>query len=202
MSKLIVVEGGDQRGKETQSKLIVQWLRDMGYRAERVEIPYRDAITHPLIYWFLRSGAVIKHPELFQFLHYVNRRLFQATLLRKLEQDNDFIVLDRWYMSSLVYAKMANVDMECVNAMCIRLRKPDATIVLYGQQFNARADDVYESNLEFQCKVNAEYCRLAVENGVDDAHYYRVCCNNTREHVHQCVKNALSTCPFLLHGVS
>jgi hypothetical protein len=78
---LIAVEGADRVGKCTQSTSIVKMFNDMHRRARRIEIPFNDRLTYKVIYWMLRNGLAKKTPNLFQFVQFLNKFLFQVVVL-------------------------------------------------------------------------------------------------------------------------
>ena len=59
MSKLIVIEGTDCSGKETQSRLLVERLNNMGYKAIRMTFPNYDSPTGKIV-----GGPYLGKPEI------------------------------------------------------------------------------------------------------------------------------------------
>jgi thymidylate kinase len=163
MATLIAIEGPDKVGKETQSKLLANALRTFGHVTKRVEVPVRGGLTHKAIYWMLNNGHAFRHKTLFQFMQFMNILMFQESTLQELESLCDFIVLDRWKMSTDVYGKASGVDEKFVDQMVAQVREPAVTFVLLGDPFNdpRRGDDEYESNTEFQKKVREMYADRA-----------------------------------------
>ena len=64
MSKIIVIEGPDRTGKQTQTKLLKKKLTKHGFCPIVIEVPIRSAVTYPLIYWMLRNGLAKKFPKI------------------------------------------------------------------------------------------------------------------------------------------
>jgi thymidylate kinase len=181
MAKLIVIEGPDKVGKETQSKLLTAYLKHNGHRATLVEVPFNDNFTHKAIYWMLRKGIAKSMPNLFQWTQYINKRIFQTYQLPELEADNDFVVLDRWALSAIVYGCAGGANPQWTRELCSRLRKPDLTIVLHGRSHIDRKDDVYEKDDTLQARVRVLYA----DHGKHDPDTVLVSCEGTRVNVHE-----------------
>jgi thymidylate kinase len=187
MTKIIVIEGGDGTGKQTQALMLVAHLRSLGYKVAHVEAPINDIITYNPIYWMLENGAASKFPRQFQFLQFLNKKLFQVFRLPWLEFKNDFIVFDRWGLSAIIYGNAIGLDHNHNNQLYEKLRKPNMTIVLNGSALTDEFDDVYESNSYLQTKVKNGYIEWA--NSHNDA----ILINNigTRSHIHSQIVDAI-----------
>lgn len=164
MAKIIVFEGADRCGKATQSALLKQHLENSGKTVALVEVPIRDHTTYPMIYWMLKNGLAKKFPKLFQWLQCHNRLIFQWTRLEELDRQHEFIIFDRWSLSSVVYGVAEGVDAEYCNSLYMRLRKPDFTILLLGQAYAHQAEDVYEADAALQRKVRDLYATWAASH--------------------------------------
>lgn len=161
MSKLIVLEGPDRCGKATQSTALVELIRSMGLRAALVEIPVDDNLTYPVIYWMLRNGIAKKFPKLFQCLQFLNRKIFQTFKLPKLEKENDFIVMDRWSLSTVIYGIAEGVPRQFTEDLYYKLRIPDHTVLLLGKSHMSDAEDSYEADSALQERVRSYYADWA-----------------------------------------
>lgn len=62
MGKLIVIEGLDGSGKATQTKQLVQWLNEQGYKAMQVSFPDYESNSSALIKMYL-GGEFGTKPE-------------------------------------------------------------------------------------------------------------------------------------------
>ena len=167
MSKIIVFEGADRCGKATQSNLLKEYLVENGSSAARVEVPIRDNHTYKIIYWMLRNGLAKKLPKTFQWLQYLNRLIFQTFILPRLEKKNEYIVFDRWSLSTVVYGVAEGVSKEFCEKLYNGLRRPDFTIILLNKSYQHEAEDVYESDLNLQKNVRNLYADWAVKNLAD-----------------------------------
>lgn len=170
MAKIVVFEGPDKVGKETQSKLLQQTLSDAGYRTLRVEVPTKACPrTHSLIYWMLRNGLAKKVPNVFQFIQFLNKWLFQHAVLPDMLKHCDVIIFDRWSLSAVVYGNATGVNESFNMWLYRRLKKADITFVFYGKSFrrSTTSDDSYEKDNDLQARVKEAYRVWAVEHADD-----------------------------------
>jgi thymidylate kinase len=159
MGKLVVFEGPDKVGKETQSKRLAAALVELGVKAIRVE-PTKE--SHPrgrkLIYSMLESGAAKRHPNTFQFVQFLNRIYFQVFKLPKLLEENEIVILDRWALSGWVYGSAEGINESLNKWMFNRAKRADVVLVLSGTSYKRKqADDSYERDTDLQSKVRILY---------------------------------------------
>ena len=165
MSKFIVLEGGDRCGKATQSYALLNYIMHANKKLARViEVPVHSWITYHIIYWMLGNGAAKLFPTFFQILQYINRQIFQWFTLPRLEKTFDYIIMDRWYLSTIVYGEAEGVSPAISDWLCNKLRKPDFTILLLGESHNHISEDVYESDKSLQKNVRYLYQKWAQTN--------------------------------------
>jgi len=149
--KLIAICGGDCAGKETQSKLLIEHLRQFGKKVTLVEVPINDLVTYNVIYWALKNGFAKKYPTLFQVTQYINKRLFQEFKLHQLMIENDYIIFDRWSASMMIYGALTGANLRVISKLFDTLIEPDATIVITGKFFVKNDTyDVYENDVTLQ----------------------------------------------------
>jgi len=198
MARLIAMCGPDKMGKETQSKMLVSSLRELGYRVELAEVPVKDAITHRLIYWMLRRGLAKKLPNVFQFVQFLNRIVFQTFKLKELLAENDFVILDRWALSAIVYGDATGVNKRFNRFLFKMMKRPHLTIVLTGEKKSKRVDDVYEADSLLQARVSAGYWNWVDAHPVD---HELVSNHGEREDVHHRIMCVLMHDDIVLGGV-
>ena len=189
MAKTIVVEGCDGMGKSTQVAMLVAHLRSAGKTVALVKAPVKDLFTYNIIYWMLKNGTATSFAHEFQMLQYLNKRLFQAFKLKKLERDNDYIVFDRWSLSAVVYGNASGVDSEQNAKIYDRLRKPDVTVVITGKLLSDHHEDKYESDTYLQRAVKKAYASWVWNQPPGTA--YIVDNTGTPSRVHFKILNAL-----------
>jgi len=164
MSKIIVVEGPDRVGKFTQTHLLQEYITGIGLGATVVEVPIRSAITYRIIYWMLQNGLAKTFPKIFQWFQFINRKIFQVFTLPTLEDHYDFIVMDRWSLSTIVYGIAEGIPKDYTIGLAKKLREPDFTIILFGEAHEHVAEDSYEADVSLQVRVRLEYAKWALEN--------------------------------------
>lgn len=196
---LVVIEGPDKVGKQTQTKMLVDALssrtaltvigdekldKPRQLKVESEEIPYNDGNTHKKIYEMLKNGDAVKHPEAFQTFHTANRMIWQRDVLPNLAQHHDVLVLDRWNISSWVYGRAGGCSDEMLKCVLDSIVEPDLVFVFDGEPFNTpeRADDSYEANKTFVKTVRDGYRRWALEN---EGIAVPIDANRSRDEVHK-----------------
>lgn len=151
MGKFIVIEGTDCSGKETQSTLLVDKLKEMGYKAIRLSFPRYDSPTGRIVggpylgkkeideCWF-PEGSVNVDPKVAS-LYYAADRRYNAPEIKKYLDEDYFIICDRYVSSNMAHqgSKILN-DTERFNMYewidklefwLLGLPKPDKTIFLH-----------------------------------------------------------------------
>lgn len=160
LAKTIVLEGADKVGKFTQSHLLVHALnRFAPDRVSLIEVPYNDVLTYKIVYWMLRKGYAKSHPNTFQLIQFFNKLIFQYTHLLWLRFTCDYVILDRWSLSAVIYGDAGGANKVMNRVLFAALHKPTMTVVLDGAQFKRveEIDDVYEADRIFQRTVKQGY---------------------------------------------
>lgn len=182
-AKLVAIEGPDKVGKATQSRMLAHVLRRYGARVALVEVPFNDRVTHRLIYWMLQNGLVKRFPNLFQFIQFINKFVFQLTYLLWLRLTCACVVLDRWSLSAIVYGDATGVNRTLNRVLYWLLVRPDITVVLHGSSFKRKSiDDAYEKDSDLQVVVRRGYYDWVQSHPAD-----HVLINNqgTKDEVHE-----------------
>lgn len=174
-AKLICVEGPDMHCKATQSKMLTERLTSRGFQSIRIEVPVNDHVTYPLIYWMLKNGSAKRFPYLFQLVQFMNKFVFQWTTLLWVMMTHDYVVLDRWSLSSIVYGEATGVNQMFVRLLSKLLYKPDLTLVMHGKSYHRDGQDSYEADSDLQKTVKQIYYEHVLDNLSDHA-----LVNNTR----------------------
>jgi len=143
----------------------------------------------------LGNGLAKKFPKLFQWFQYFNRKIFQTFTLPSLLRINDYIILDRWSLSTMVYGTAEGVDTEYSEMLANKLVYPDYTILLLGQSHMDLAEDVYEADDSLQKSVKKLYENWSNSNSSVSS---IVDCSLTREEVFDRVKSSLQNAKIIL----
>lgn len=178
---LVALEGADRIGKATQARLLERGLLKH-YRATVEEIPYNDGVTYPRIYEMLHSGAVERHPVIFQTLQGMNRRYFQTKFLPTLASHYEVLILDRWVLSTRVYGLASGVSEDATNTILEGVLPPDLTFVLDGDSYPKKDLDTWEANLPFQARVRELYLKHCA---TDPHRFVKIDANRPKEVIHQ-----------------
>ena len=151
MGKFIVIEGTDCSGKETQSKLLVEKLISLGYKAIRLTFPNYDTPTGKIVggpylgkkeicdCWF-PEGAVNLDPKVAS-LYYAADRKYNEVEIKKYLDDDYFVICDRYVSSNMAHqgSKIKNDEerfhmyewIDKLEFWLLGLPKPDKTIFLH-----------------------------------------------------------------------
>ena len=142
-AKLIVIEGTDNAGKATQTKLLCERLVQEGVRVGTMDFPrYTQNTFGKLIKESLmgqHGDFLQKDPRVASVL-YAADRFESKAMLQELLENNDVVVLDRYVSANMVHqgAKIDNEEerkefllwLEHVEYGIFGLPKPNLTVVL------------------------------------------------------------------------
>ena len=187
MATLIAIEGIDGAGKGTQAIRLVASLRDMGLKADSLQFPRYGATTFgSAIGDFLngRFGSLNEvHPQLAAVLYAGDRYESRSLLLRMMEE-NDVVVLDRFVGSNLAH-QSAKLDGDARTALIkwiekiefevFALPRPQLTILIdmssqmsrelvarkATRDYTTQEADLQESDLPYLEKVRRCYLTIA-----------------------------------------
>lgn len=149
--KLIVIEGTDCSGKETQSKLLVKKLNAMGIKAINLSFPMYDTPTGKIVggpylgrrengeCWF-PEGPVEVDPKI-ACLYYAADRKYNFPKVKSFLEQGYYVVLDRYVSSNMAHqgSKIENSDerfnlfkwIDKLEYWLLELPKADLTIFLH-----------------------------------------------------------------------
>ena len=187
MAALIAIEGIDGAGKGTQAGRLVSSLRDSGLKVDTLQFPRYSATTFgSAIGDFLngRFGALNEvHPQLAAVL-YAGDRYESRTVLMRMMEENDVVVLDRFVGSNLAHqsaklegdARTALIEwIEKIEFEVFALPRPVLTILIdmssqmsrelvsrkAARDYTTQEADLQESDLPYLDKVRRCYLALA-----------------------------------------
>lgn len=149
--KIIVVEGTDCSGKETQTKLLVKKLQEKGKKCIRFYFPNYESPTGRIIGGaylgkpeinesFFKEGAVNVDPYVVS-LYYAADRKYNLPQIQKYLDEDYYVILDRYTTSNLahqgskIHEKEERFNMyqwiDKLEFWLLKLPKPDKTIFLH-----------------------------------------------------------------------
>lgn len=166
--RLIVFEGIDHSGKETQARLLTNYLRDNHKTVATFSFPNYQSWSGQRIQQWLQKRLELNQYEV-NTLYSLNRFEMKDTLEQCLI-DYDYVILDRYYYSNWVYGSfMEEMPGEWLEVLDKPLPRPDVVILLCisGALSAQRGDsgDIHEANTEFLDKCNHEYQRIGYDLG-------------------------------------
>ena len=151
MGKFIVIEGTDCSGKETQSKLLVEKLTNLGKKAIRITFPNYDSPTGKIIggpylgkeeissCWF-PEGAINVDPKVACLYYAADRKYNEKEILKYLDEDY-YVICDRYISSNMAHQGSKIHDSEerflmyewidKLEYWLLGLPKPDTTFFLH-----------------------------------------------------------------------
>lgn len=151
MGKLIVIEGTDCSGKETQSKLLVASLEERGYKVKRFYFPMYDSPTGKIVGGpylgkrecgssYFEEGSAKVDPYI-SCLYYAADRKYNFDKIQKYLDDDYYVVLDRYTSSNMGHqgGKILDKDerfhmyqwIDKLEYWLLGLPKPDQTFFLH-----------------------------------------------------------------------
>lgn len=167
--KIIILEGIDGTGKETQAKLLKKKLEKAKKKVKVVSFPRYQTPSGKIIKHIL-DNDLIKDPYTMS-LYYAADRLAN---INELEEDFDYLILDRYVFSNMAYqgARVNDLEkfityIEDLEFNLLKIPKPDQVFFLRYEKnqtfLNNRKDlDSYEKNTVYLDKVFSIY-NLLVE---------------------------------------
>lgn len=187
--KIIVIEGTDCSGKETQTSLLVQRLAKEGRKVERLSFPSYDTLTGRIVggaylgkkyigEGYFPEGAANVDPKVAS-LYYAADRRYSRDKIIDLVNKGYTVVIDRYVESNMghqggkifdkeerlkLYEDLANLEYGF-----LELPKPDLTIFLYmpykkvAELKSGRSEpgDQHESSMLHIRNAEAAYLELA-----------------------------------------
>lgn len=148
--RMIVIEGTDCSGKETQSKRLVKRLQEMGRKAVQVSFPMYDSPTGKIVGgpylgkpeimegWF-KEGAVHLDPKI-ACLYYAADRKYNIGKIKAFIDEGYDVIIDRYISSNMAHqgSKIQDKDdrfnmyqwIDKLEYWLLDLPKPDITIFL------------------------------------------------------------------------
>jgi len=190
--KFIVIEGTDCSGKETQSKLIEEKLKEMGYKCMRLGFPMYDTPTGKIVgeCYLGRNGESI-FPEgatnvdpYIAALYYAADRKYNISKILDYYNEGYYIILDRYTTSNMAHqgSKILDKDdrfymyqwIDKLEYWLLGLPKPDKTIFLhmpleYSLKLEKNRDsfDEHEKDEDYLKRSEDAYIELSELYGWD-----------------------------------
>ena len=165
---LIVFEGLDQSGKETQARLLRQRFEASGRRVESIAFPDYTSPIGQEIRTALHGGRDYA-ADTIQLLQIANRHQWKPQIERWLA-DGRVVISDRYAASSVAYGEAQGLDPSWLTSTQVYLPQPATTVLLdiapdVAAARKAQNRDSYERDLAMLSRVRVSYLRQAAQPG-------------------------------------
>ena len=162
--KIVALEGIDQAGKRTQTRLLASALMRIGARVATISFPIYNSPSGRQIQRFL-EGKKPYPLEALHMLYSLNRWENQARLTGLME-NADYVIADRYYPSNLAYGVSRGLRLDWLQGLDRGLPTASLVIVLdvpVPASFarKSRGRDIHEKNRQLLFKVRRTYQALA-----------------------------------------
>ncbi len=180
--KLIVLDGTDGSGKETQTKLLEERLNSEGIHVVKYTFPNYDSIFGQMITEYLSGEygpTTSLHPKMASILYAFDRWKVADEIRGHLEQGN-YVLCDRYVESNMGYQQAKLPDehrenfFEWLNKLEHKeLNIPESDVVVFlrvppnvssTNMSNREKLDGHEKDISYQQKVLESYESLANQN--------------------------------------
>jgi dTMP kinase len=162
--KIIALEGIDQSGKRTQTRLLTNELRRKGAKVGTISFPIYKSPSGRQIQRFLDGKQ--KYPATALHMLYSLNRWENQELMTKQTEKADFVIADRYYPSNLAYGVAHGLNLGWLQELDRGLPTASLVIVLdvpVPASFTrkSRSRDVHERNRQLLFRVRRTYRTLA-----------------------------------------
>lgn len=186
--KIVVLEGTDCSGKETQTRLLVQALKKEGIKCELMSFPTYDTPTGRIIGGpylgrenmdssYFKEGALQVDPKVAS-LYYAADRRYNLPKIKEYLEDGYIIIMDRYVESNMAH-QGSRIDeeekrlnfykwLETLEYDLLEMPRPDLTILLHMPYKKAlelkrgrNITDAYETSFLHLKNTEEAYLELA-----------------------------------------
>jgi dTMP kinase len=187
---IIVIEGGDQAGKKTQSTLLAKALKSAKIKTKIFSFPDYSTPIGKEIRRFLEDKRKFP-PQVIHCLLAANR-WEKANEIKNAELKNSVLIMNRYFQSNLVYGIVNGLKLNWLESLDSGLPQADLVIILdlpSDQSFKRKKEnrDKFEKNIKFSQKVSRTYRLLAKKKK-----WKIVDASGTKEQVHNSIMKILS----------
>ena len=188
--RIIVIEGVDKAGKQTQARLLVETLKLSGRISIVVDFPDYNTPIGMEIKAFLEGKR--EYPNELKHMLLSANRWERKNEIESMIEKGTIVIMNRYYQSNLVYGVSNGLNINWLSNLERGLPKEDIVIVLdvsstvLTERSRKRDLDSFEKNQKLLLEVNKNYRKLAKQfkwkiiNG-----------EKSREQVHQEIMNIL-----------
>ena len=187
---IIVIEGGDQAGKKTQSLLLANALKKAKLKTKVFSFPDYSTPIGKEIKRFLNKKRKFS-PQTIHCLLAANR-WEKVNDIIEAQSKNSILIMNRYFQSNLVYGMANGLKLNWLESLDEGLPKADLVIILDvppNQSFSRKKQnrDKFEENKNFAQKISHNYKTLAKKKG-----WKVITATGTKNEVHNSIMKLLS----------
>ena len=180
---IIVIEGGDQAGKFTQSKLLEKSLKKRKIKTKLFHFPdYKTPIGKEIRQYL--DGKRKFPPQVIHCLLAANR-WEKLNEIKKSQEKNSVLIMNRYYQSNLIYGIANGLKSKWLENLDDGLPKPNLVILLdvtqkesFSRQKTNR--DKFEANEVFSRKISILYKKIAKKK-----HWNIIDASQSKKEIHE-----------------
>ena len=169
--KLIVIEGLDSSGKETQSRMLEEHFKKEGVNCRRVEFPNYKSESSTLVKMYLRgdfgSNASEVNPYAASSFYAVDRYASYKTGFEDFYKNGGLVIADRYTTSNMIH--QASKLESGKNEFAEWIMTTDVAVKLMQNRINKATGeekkDIHEKDIAYLKATYAEAMRLAKKLG-------------------------------------
>lgn len=167
-ARLIAMEGIDQSGKHTQTRLLSKSLREKHFKVNTISFPIYNSRSGRQLREFL-EGKKSYPPQAIHMLYSLNR-WENLEKIRLIMKRSDYLIMDRYSPSNIAYGVAKGLDREWLTILEKGLPIADLVIVLdvpVSSSFTRKLKkrDMHEKDRHYLAKVRQSYKTLARQFG-------------------------------------
>ncbi len=179
---IVAIEGGDQAGKKTQSRMLANALKKRRVKTKIFSFPDYSTPIGKQIRRYL-DGKTKFPPQVIHCLLAANR-WEKLEEIKKAHQKNSVLIMNRYYHSNFVYGIVNGMKLDWLENLDKDLPQSDLVIVLDVSQREAFSRknskrDVFEKNKLFSQKISKAYRKLAKKK-----HWKLIDASGSKQDVH------------------
>jgi len=189
--KIIVIEGTDCSGKETQTKLLEKKLNAMGKNCIHFSFPMYDTPTGKIVggpylgnteigEGYFEEGAIGVDPHV-ACLYYAADRKYNLPKIKEYLKKGYYVILDRWTTSNLAHqgSKIKDKDerfnmyqwIDKLEYWLLKLPKPDKSIFLHVP-YKYTLELIKKREYQDDAEKNPEHLKAAEQAYLELAELY------------------------------
>ena len=163
--RIIVIEGVDRAGKQTQARLLVESLKISGRVCVVVDFPDYDTPIGNEIKAFLEGKR--EYPNELKHMLLSANRWERKSEIETMIQKGAIVIMNRYYQSNLVYGVSNGLNINWLANLDRGLPKEDIVILLdvsstiLTERSTERDLDSFEKDQKLLLEVNKNYRKLA-----------------------------------------